>query len=229
MDIQDLRRKISTSKNVTLQDSKSVIEKGYLSKHSGEEIEYSIEHGLNINSAIACDQSWDQFKLEMLDYIEQQNYSEEKLSEVLSGIQTEDYHWNWALKSHICSTTEYEWFFLFADNQPQGACLIYHPKKSTLHPNNIFYVEFVAVAPWNRSNPYKPKMFTGVGSVLIKSALNYAVNILGLYQGFSLHSLPQACDYYIKIGMLNDKNHNKDGLEYFEMPEAIAKKMLGAS
>ncbi len=229
MDIQDLRRKISASKTVSIQDPKSVIAKGHLTKHTGEEVEYSIEHGLSISSATACDQSWTHFKTEMLDYIDKQNYSEEKLSDVLSEIQSEDYHWSWVLKSHVCSTSEYEWFFLFADNQPQGACLIYHPKQSVLHLNNIFYVEFVAVAPWNRDNPFRPKTFKGVGSALIKNALTYAVNVLGLHKGFSLHSLPQACDYYLKLGMLNVKNNNKDGLEYFEMPEDTAKKILEES
>jgi hypothetical protein len=229
MDIQDLRRKISTSKRLPLQSTKSIVERGYLSKYSGEDIEYSIEHGLNMNSAAACEQLWTQFKLEILDYIEKQNYSEEELSKVMSDIQTEDYHWNWVVKSHVCSAAEYEWFFLFADNKPQGVCLIYHPKKSVLHVNDIFYVEFVAVAPWNRGNPFQSKIFGGVGTTLIKCALNYAVKVLGLHQGFSLHSLPQACDYYIKIGMLNDKSNNKEGLEYFEMPENIAKEMLGVA
>lgn len=229
MDIQDLRRKISASKKVTIQGSNSIIEKGYLNKYSGDKVEYLIEHGRNMNYAMECDQSWTHFKSEMLDYIEAQNYSEDRLSEVLDDLQTEDYHWDWFTKSYVYSAVEYEWFFLFADNQPQGACVIYHPKQSSFHSGKIFYIEFVAAAPWNRTNPFKPKMFKGVGTILIKCALNYAVNKLGLNQGFSLHSLPQACEYYEKIGMLNDKNSNKDGLKYFEMPEGIAQKMLEAS
>lgn len=228
MDIHDLRRKISASKRVAIQSSNSIIEKGHLNKYSGETVEYFIEHGLNMNHAMICDQSWTHFKSEMLDYIEAQNYSEEELSQVLSGLQTEDYHWDWLTKSYVYSTVEYEWFFLFAENQPQGACVIYHPKQSSLHSGKIFYIEFVAAAPWNRTNPFKPKAFKGVGTTLIRCALDYAVNKLGLSQGFSLHSLPQACEYYEKIGMLKDKNNNKDGLEYFEMPKDHAQKMLGA-
>lgn len=223
MDIQSVRKTLSQRVNSGVS---SIIKQGYIVNSSGDKVEYTVEHGLNIQSAIACNEQWTRFKLEMLDYIEKKKYSEAELDRVLTDIQTEDYHWDWALKANVFSSSEYEWFFLFADNRPQGACLIFHPKRSVLHSGNIFYVEFVAVAPWNRKNPMNPVELKGVGTRLIKTALGYAVNTLGLSQGFSLHSLPQACNYYLKIGMLNDKNYNKNGLEYFELPEKIAGEML---
>ena len=94
MNVQDLRRRISASKNVSLTGKKQVIETGSLVNFLGEQVEYSIELGLNINSAIACDQLWSCFISEMLDYIDNKNYSEEELSGVLSNLQFSDFRYN---------------------------------------------------------------------------------------------------------------------------------------
>ena len=84
---------------------------------------------------------------------------------------------------------------MFADSKPQGACLIFHPKDSIIDSGDIFYIEFLAVAPWNIDNPRAKREFKGIGSLIIKCILNFAVNTLQLKPGFSLRSLPQAKGY----------------------------------
>jgi hypothetical protein len=129
----------------------------------------------------------------------------------------------------VYCSDEYEWFYLLSQGKPQGACVFYHPKESIIDEKDIFYIEYVAVAPWNRDTPVTNRKFKGIGTILIKCALNYAVDKLGLQYGFSLHSLSQAKNYYEKIGMINFPEKDKDRLVYFEMPRDKSTEMLGVS
>jgi hypothetical protein len=228
MDTEKLRKQIASGE-FKLKDSTKVIKEGILSSKVENTVNFQILHGWNIISAISCDKTWGKFTIEMLEHIDNQNYSEEQLQEVLDQLYLEDYHWDWFTKARAFSSDEYEWFFLFAEEQVQGACLIYHPKPSAIDSKQIFYIEYVAVAPWNRENPIAPKQFSGVGTQLINCALDYSINILGLEYGFSLHSLPKATGYYIKLGMVNFESRNKESLVYFEMPRETARKLLETS
>jgi hypothetical protein len=165
--------------------------------------------------------------IELFEHIENQGFDENRLEEVLASIQTGDHHWNWVAKSVNTARDEYEWFYLYADGEPQAACLIYHPKDSALERSNIFYVEFLAVAPWNRSCLVRERKYLGVGSSLLRAALNFSIDKLGLSPGFSLHSLPQASGYYAKLNMVNIEDRNKGPLLYFELPQVEANKFLG--
>jgi len=228
MDSEELRQQINSGK-LKISGSANCIELGNLINNVGETVKYEINHGWDIFSANSCDRQWNFFNIKLFEYIEKQGYSEEELCSVLSGIQVHDSHWDWFEKSMLYSSDGYEWFFMFANEKPQGACLIYHPKDSIIDSGNIFYIEYVAVAPWNRDNPMVDREFKGIGSSIIKCVLNYAVNILRLKQGFSLHSVPQAKGYYEKIGMRNYPARDKQGLTYFEMSRAKAAEMLGAA
>jgi hypothetical protein len=228
MDTEDLQRRINSGE-LKLTGSTSCIESGNLTNNTGESVKYEITHGWDIFSANSCDHQWGSFNINLLNYIKEQNYSEEELDAVLSGIQIHDSHWDWFKKSCIYSGDEYEWFYMFANGKPQGACLIYHPKDSIIDSQNIFYIEFLAVAPWNRNNPMSKREFKGIGSMTIKCVLDFAVNTLHLKQGFSLHSVPQAKGFYEKIGMKNYPERDKDSLAYFEMPRAKSAEMLGVA
>ena len=85
------------------------------------------------------------------------------------------------------------------DDEP---CLIYHPKASVLDPGDIFYVKFVAVAPWNRTCDLRPREFRGLGEIILRAAQRFAVNELKLRPGFCLHSLPKAEGFYTKLKMV---------------------------
>ncbi|MDG4475391.1 GNAT family N-acetyltransferase [Thiovibrio frasassiensis] len=228
MDLEDLR-KIIENGTLPLDCSSNVIESGKLRDCNDILHSYTITNGWNIVFSNKCDREWQAYFLKLFEFIEKQNYAEEKLGEILSEIQTQDLHWDWFKKSVAYTTPEYEWFYLIADNKPQGACLIYHPKDSITDARKIFYIEYLAVAPWNRNNPMGARLFRGVGSILLKCALSYAVNTLGLEYGFSLHSLAQAKDYYKKIGMESYPARDKEHLFYFEMSRANSTAMLGGT
>ena len=171
-------------KSGQIQSDTVTIEEGMLSLVSGEENHYKVFHGWNIAASLECDEKWGRSNLELFEHIQQQNFDDDKLAEILNSIQTEDHHWDWFKKSVGTTGDEYEWFYLYADNEPQAACLIYHPKDSALGNSNIFYVEFLAVAPWNRTCLIRKRKYLGVGSILLKTALNFSVNTLGV----DLHS-----------------------------------------
>lgn len=224
----DELKKLIASGQLNIESSNDIIATGELTHSSGNLTSYTIRHGWDIVAAVQCDETWARSNIELFQYIEAQNFDDVKLAKVLESIQTEDHHWNWFKKSYQLRGDAYEWFFLFSDDKPQGACLIYHPKDSALNDGaNIFYIEFLAVAPWNRDCMVRSREYKGVGSILLKTALKYSITHLGLIPGFSLHSLPQAKEYYEKLKMVNVALKDKGALLYFELPQAEAYGLLG--
>ena len=190
---------------------------------------YSIIHGLDSLYAVKADTDWLAFNLKVITEFKRISKNEDELRQLLKSHQFEDIHWSWINKSVALSTPEYEWFYFLVEDQVQGICNIFHPKPSRIDDQDIFYVEYVAVAPWNRGTLLAAKRFKGVGSVLIKIALTYSMEILGYRPGFSLHSLPQAITYYEKIGMKNFGPDNmKQNLHYLEMEREKSKRFAYA-
>lgn len=199
------------------------------SEADGRTVECRLHLGWDIAKARICDRAWGVFNIQLMRFIEEQDYDEATLKAVLEDIQVDDGHWDWFQKSIRHVTSEYVWFFLMAENYPQGACLIYHPKKSAENLGDIFYIEYIAVAPWNRKNPMTGREFKGVGTMLIRSAIHYAINTLKLRPGFCLHALPRAVEYYKAAGMRVFDELEKEGMPYFEMSEEQIDKFLGVT
>jgi hypothetical protein len=203
-------------------DKGAVVKEGQIQRNDGAQLPFEIQVGWDLGKAHWCDKNWGIFNLDLLKFIKEQAYSDEERVKVLRSLQLDDSHWEWLKKAIAYRTSEYVWLFLMADDVPQGACLIYHPKQSRLEAGNIFYIEYIASAPWNRKNPMSPRRFAGIGSLLIKAAMTYATDELKLRQGFSLHALPRAVPFYEQIGMKPLAALDKETLKYFEMPQATA-------
>lgn len=196
----------------------------------GVDVSFEIRHGLDVRLANQCDIEWMGKNLEILTHVKDNASSEDELVEGVSKLHMEDAHWRWVSKAFGYFTSEYNWFYwVSSDGRVQGVCLIYHPKDSMVDGQGIFYIEYVAVAPWNRPNPLASVEFCGVGSDLIRFATNYAIGNLGLRPGFSLHSLPKAAGFYKKIGMVCIPAGKKDTLEYFEMTKESAEAFVGVA
>lgn len=208
-------------------DAKRVIEEGFITSQAGYEGEYYICHGWDIVIANKCDGEWGDFNLRLLDHIKQNFTDPESLDEALSKVQLGDAHWQWFEKHLHYRSDEYTWFFLIAGEGPQAACLIYHPKDPKIGKGEIFYIEYIAVAPWNRINPMCERIYKGVGSKIIKAVIEFGRETLGLRYGFCLHSLPTAKDFYESIGMKHLPGFEKEGLSYYEMPEEYAVRYVG--
>ncbi|SED24998.1 Acetyltransferase (GNAT) domain-containing protein [Burkholderia sp. WP9] len=203
-------------------DKCTVVKAGEVQRNDGTFVPFEIQAGWDLGKAHWCDKNWGIFNLNLLKFIKEKDYSDEDRTEILESIQIDDSHWEWLKKAIAYRTAEYDWLFLMADDVPQGACLIYHPKKSELAAGDIFYIEYIASAPWNRKNPMSSRRFSGIGSLLIKAAMAYATDELKLRQGFSLHALPRAVPFYEQIGMKPFAALDKETLRYFEMPQATA-------
>ncbi|MDD2791400.1 MAG: hypothetical protein PHU40_12155 [Sulfurimonas sp.] len=208
-----------------MKNTLSVISKGKLTKNDGSKQQYEIVHGWNLELSKNCDTQWAEHNLNFFQFI-QDNVKEEDLNEVLESLQLEDKHWSWFNKSMHFYTDAYKWFYLLAENKIQGTCVIYQPKESVLSSGNIFYIEFIAAAPWNRKTLISEKEYQGIGTTLIISILKYMPSAFSLKPAFSLHSLPQATGYYEKLGMINCAKEDKDRLKYYEIPTAEAELLI---
>lgn len=200
-------------------DLSEVVAAGELSTPTGVPVSYTLHHGWDPVKALVCDKSWGVFNVQLLRFISKQSYDEATRRKVLSEIQLDDSHWDWLAKSLHFKSDEYDWFFIMAEGYPQGACLIYHPKPSLISTGDIFYIEYLAAAPWNRANPMRERSIKGVATNLLKYVVNYAQSQLKLRYGFSLHALQRAVGFYESIGMVNHPQADKESLPYFEMPE----------
>lgn len=192
--------------------------------------DYETSVGLNPYKANECDAQWMAFNENLIDHIVNAGYSEDELRQIDATVQFGSDHWNWLYKSKETQTDEFHWLYLYAQGKPQAACLLRFPKKSILCAENIFYIEFLAVAPWNRKNPME-QQFCGVGSTLLRDAMRYVSQYLGIHPAFSLHALKQAIGFYEKIGMTASPAHDKQehNLVYYEMPADMATKFMEAS
>jgi len=191
---------------------------GKLMAPSGAAVDYNLFLGWNIQAANLCDEFWGVFNIQLMRYIRAKNYTPEELAAVLSKVQLDDSHWRWVDKSLLKNDIHYEWFFLMAEGYPQAACLIFYPKPSAINGQKIFYIEYIAAAPWNRENPMADRTFKGVGKVLLGHICTHAKQTLGLQPGFSLHALQKAAGFYDSIGMLRFRQFDEPSLPYFEMP-----------
>lgn len=204
------------------------IEQGEVPHFTKKNVAYRIVHGWDAKASLQCDVLWKAAWLELFEQIEQAEPDATKQAEILESISTEDMHWRWFDKAITFSSDEYEWFHLHADDKPQAACLIYHPKPSALEPGDIFYVEFVAVAPWNRTCKIRPREFRGLGEIILRAAQRFAVKNLKLRPGFCLHSLPKAEPFYTKLKMVKMADKAKDSMNYFELPQDLALRLMEA-
>lgn len=211
-----------------LADQDNIAKRGVLLRNDGANVEYQLHVGWDFVQAYFCDKTWGPFNIALMDFIQKQKYDDATLAGVLADIQIDDAHWDWFAKSFGYKTDEYVWFFLIADGNPQGACMIYHPKKSAFEEGDIFYIEYVAVAPWNRKNPMGSRVFKGIGSLLIKAAIQYATEVLHLKHGFCLHALKRAAPFYAGIGMRPEPSLDKPHLQYFEMLDKAAADFMAA-
>jgi hypothetical protein len=88
----------------------------------------------------------------------------------------------------------------------------------------ILYVDYVAVAPWNRKAFQNPQRFHHLGTVMLGAAVAFS-RTLGLDGRCGLHSLPQSEGFYARIGMRDfGLDAGYDSLRYFEFDAASAQK-----
>jgi hypothetical protein len=194
---------------------------------NGKEVVLELQHGLSSGNNFIADKDWVGFNARQLEILHKRVEDGEDLEDLLEEASFEDLHWRWLTKGRALNSSEYEWFYLVNGESIEGICVVYHPKMSRIDSQQIFYIDYLATAPWNRDNLISKKIFKGVGTTLIKHSLRYSVETLKYRPGFGLHSLPKAIPYYKKIGMLGfGKDEDKQNLHYFEMSPQVSVTLL---
>ncbi len=183
-----------------------------------------------VSIAFAADQNWIPFRHKIFQANIQpilDGKSQDEIAALLALHNIEDLGWQWQRKAMTCSTSDYLWFCLEIAGVVQGVAVLLHPHQSYLFPHNVFYIDYLASAPWNRQSPTNDKEFSGIGSILLAACTNYCIDFLKYTPGFNLHSLPRAETYYINIGMTDAGiDPAKQNLRKFEMIESNCQTFL---
>ncbi len=206
----------SSTGTATLAVTSKILSSGQNKDQKGQLHDFSVLLGMDPIIATKADSDWSTYRLGLYSKIISMGLPEEEYIPLLESVATEDDHWAWCSKYFVYDSEEYTWFYYLADEKIQAVCLLYHPKEAVLESGAIFYVEYVAVAPWNRNSLVNTRMFKGIGTTLLREASKHMIG-LALKPGFSLHSLPQAESYYVEQGMQKVEGLEKDDLLYFEM------------
>ena len=200
-----------------------IISKGIISKENGENVPFIIELGLSKSSILECNK-WKDFVTEIIMPFVINGTDKRDYKELLqSDIMLEDSHWNWIYKAFKYNNADNNWFFLKTSDGIQGVCITYHPKESFLQNVDIFYIEYLSCAPWNRNSTLHTRKYKGIGTEILKQVQYFFIAKYHYSYGFSLLSLPQAQGFYEKIGMVNISEYNeKNGLFFYEMSKENA-------
>lgn len=142
----------------------------------------------------------------------------------------QSWHWNWAEKlAYVDGLLAFRSFCVVANGVTQGLAL-FDLTKSGRHASHrgkpLVYIDFLEVAPWNRSDIGGQPRLRGVGNALLSAAVQLSIDE-GFMGRIGLHSLPQADSFYLRCGMesLGPDPRYQD-LCYFEMTAAQAREFL---
>jgi len=202
--------------------SPKVINNGFVINTNGENVPYILELGLNKSSILECN-GWKDFIIKILWQHGINAASIQKNKEILQEyMMLGDFHWNWVKKALFYNTSEYNWFFLKTSDGVQGTCVTYHPKKSVFQRVNIFYIHYIACAPWNRESPLHIRKFKGIGTEILKQVQYFFLKNHHYTHGFNLHSLQQSQGFYEFIGMKSIPEYDNENGFFYEMSKENA-------
>lgn len=141
-------------------------------------------------------------------------------------------HWDWRRKTQaLQGMLARPGFCVMCEGVTQGMMLVDAVTRRVRHEENrgrnLVYIDFLENAPWNRRELTDQPRFRGVGSILLRAAIE--LSKASEFKGrIGLHSLPQSNDFYAnKIGMTDfgiDKEY--ENLRYFEMTAAQAESFI---
>jgi len=145
--------------------------------------------------------------------------------------ESEHDHWRWerkvadSVRLLSCPT-----FAIECNNEPQGLMLLttdgYFGRLETQKGKPLVYVTYLACAPWNDKKIAEIRRFKGVGSILIRAAIETSIDI-GFKGRIGLHSLPQSEDFYEKCGFdYQGIDASMGDLKYFELSQKAASEFI---
>lgn len=198
--------------------------------HNSEELGVTFFEGLDFKKCIEFNNRWSSALGKLIDHLFTENSVKTREEAINCLIENgfQDFHWNWQSKAMLYAESNYMWFTAEDDQEVEGVIIANHPVTALEDQTQIFYIEYLCVAPWNRiEGVIERDRKRGVGKELIKVAASRMSEEHGYRQGFSLHSLSQSQSYYERLGMISyGEDKEKENLVYFEMPESNAQEFL---
>lgn len=159
-----------------------------------------------------------QYGLALLQYFQlpAPEQTQEKWDEISGKLLVQDQHWKWRTKCSIAPGTKRRVFSLLNSGEVEAAMMLLFGENSRdQSPRPIVYVDFVAVAPWNRKAFQDPQRFRGLGTVMLGAAVEVS-RTAGHEGRCGLHSLPQSEGFYRQIGMRDFGLDASKQMRYFE-------------
>jgi hypothetical protein len=168
-----------------------------------------------------------QYNLAILQFFQlpAADQTREKWDEILGKLGVQDHHWTWRTKCSIAPGTKRRVFSLLNAGEVEAAMVLRFGENSRDPAASlpIVYVDFVAVAPWNRKAFQDPQRFRHLGTVMLGAAVELS-RTLGLDGRCGLHSLPQSEGFYRQIGMRDfGLDAAYTSLRYFEFDASAAR------
>jgi hypothetical protein len=202
------------------------------SPEHGKTFKIDLVEGLDTSHLDFMESQWTpairrQYDLAILQYFQlpATDQTPDKWLEIQGNLEVQDQHWQWRTKCSIAPGTNRRVFSLLNTSAVEAAMLLLSGKTSR-DPSvtlPILYVDYVAVAPWNRKSFQNPQRFRHLGTLMIGAAVELSRG-LGLEGRCGLHSLPQSEGFYRRIGM-RDYGHDAaySSLRYFEFDASGAR------
>jgi hypothetical protein len=135
--------------------------------------------------------------------------------------------WNWEKKSQKLKLLAYRCFGVEYDSKFQGLLLVkLVGVEARLEPDTgkpLVYIDYLESAPWNLRAMVDTPLYGGVGSLLIRTAVQLSYDE-GFHGRIGLHALPQAEKFYRDdCGMHGcGPDASYENLPYYEMTREIA-------
>ncbi|NKN03075.1 GNAT family N-acetyltransferase [Rhizobium leguminosarum] len=145
----------------------------------------------------------------------------------------EGWHWMWREKMiAIGGLLAFQTFALRCEGKLQGLMQLntarYRSRVPEQAGKDLVYVDYVETAPWNRKAIVADPRFGGVGTIMIRAAIEVSRD--QEFRGrIGLHSLPSAEAFYANACGMTDLglDGTYEGLRYFEMTSAQADAFSG--
>ncbi|WFU74186.1 GNAT family N-acetyltransferase [Bradyrhizobium sp. CB2312] len=139
----------------------------------------------------------------------------------------QSWHWDWSKKTaRVQGLLAFRGFSIVALGETQGMAqvdLTKAAREANQRGKPLVYLDYLEVAPWNRPDLGNAPRLRGVGSALITAAVALSEDE-GFKGRLGLHSLPQADNFYRKIGMTDlGQDAAYQNLRYFEMTSEQAR------
>jgi hypothetical protein len=201
----------------------------------GKTCKLDLAEGLDTTHVDFIEEMWAprlkrQYNLALLHFfgLREADWTDDNWRETLGAFGIQDRHWDWRQKNAVAAGSNGSIFSLLNGTEVEAAMVLQFGKTSrepgTLLP--IVYVDFLAVAPWNRKQIQDPQRFKHLGTVMLGHAVAISISA-GLDGRCGLHSLPQSEGFYRQFGMTDyGADGEYDSLTYFEFSAANAQSFV---